>query len=241
MDLQLREGWIEPELAEEFPELHLTYTPVGVGVRAEPAGPQAAAAATSPIATPAPRSCRCASRRCPGPTACSRARSASTPTRSARRPSASASSGCCTAASRAATCLDDALTIAVAETSVPVIALDGDRCGAELGLRLARSGERLDARRLLSERQIVVADRERPLAMVLGDISEDAGVTPECRAHGAGRAAGQGRAAHQRRGGALDRGRDPARSLTNRCERGPTTGMVATVDRPGGTCPTSCG
>ncbi len=76
--------------------------------------------------------------------------------------------------------VDDALTIAVAETSVPVIALDGDRCGSELGLRLARSGERLDATRLLSERQIVVADRERPLAMVLGDISADAGVTPDC-------------------------------------------------------------
>ena len=40
--------------------------------------------------------------------------------------------------------VDDALTIAIAETGVPLIALDAGRWGGELGLRLAREGETLD-------------------------------------------------------------------------------------------------
>ena len=77
--------------------------------------------------------------------------------------------------------VDDALTIAIAETGVPVIALDGDRVGASIGLRLAAAGERLGDGRPLATGQIVVADDERALAVVLGDVSEDAGVTPATR------------------------------------------------------------
>jgi DNA/RNA-binding domain of Phe-tRNA-synthetase-like protein len=75
--------------------------------------------------------------------------------------------------------VDDALTIAIAETGVPVIALDGDRLDGELGLRLARDGETMDGSRPLSHRQLVVADSERPVAVVLGDVSREAGVTPD--------------------------------------------------------------
>jgi DNA/RNA-binding domain of Phe-tRNA-synthetase-like protein len=64
--------------------------------------------------------------------------------------------------------VDDALTIAIAETGVPLIAL-----------RLARAGETLAGSRPLSARQIVVADSERPVALVLGEVGRDAGVTPE--------------------------------------------------------------
>jgi DNA/RNA-binding domain of Phe-tRNA-synthetase-like protein len=74
--------------------------------------------------------------------------------------------------------VDDALTIAVGETGVPVIALDADRVGSQLGLRLADEGEQLGPAHPLSARQIVVADEQRPLAVVLGDVAEDAGVTP---------------------------------------------------------------
>ena len=49
----------------------------------------------------------------------------------------------------------------------------------ELGLRLARSGEALGETRPLSARQLVVADEERPVAVVLGEVGEDAGVTPD--------------------------------------------------------------
>ena len=73
--------------------------------------------------------------------------------------------------------VDDALTIAIAETGVPVFALDSDKVIGELGLRLARRGEQLEGVRPLLERQLVVADDARPVAMVLGDVSHAAGVT----------------------------------------------------------------
>jgi DNA/RNA-binding domain of Phe-tRNA-synthetase-like protein len=76
--------------------------------------------------------------------------------------------------------VDDALTIAIAETGVPVIAFDADRVGTALGLRLSQPGERLgDSGRELSVRQIVVADEERSLAVLFGEVSEDYGVTPD--------------------------------------------------------------
>jgi DNA/RNA-binding domain of Phe-tRNA-synthetase-like protein len=73
--------------------------------------------------------------------------------------------------------VDDALTIAIAETGVPVFALDADKVSGELGLRLARAGEQLEGVRPLSARQLVVADDARPVALVLGDVAHDAGVT----------------------------------------------------------------
>jgi DNA/RNA-binding domain of Phe-tRNA-synthetase-like protein len=73
--------------------------------------------------------------------------------------------------------VDDALTIAIAETGVPVIALDADRIEGELWVRLAREGEELAGVRPLSSRQIVVADDARPLAIVLGEVGHHAGVT----------------------------------------------------------------
>jgi len=75
--------------------------------------------------------------------------------------------------------VDDALTVAIAETGVALIALDAGRVEGELRLRLARPGERLGARPL-SDGQIVIADDVRPLAIVFGEISEEAGVTPAC-------------------------------------------------------------
>lgn len=76
--------------------------------------------------------------------------------------------------------VDDALTIAVAETGVPLIAFDADRVGSALGLRLSQPDERLaDTGRPLSVRQIVVADEERSLAVLFGEVSEERGVTPE--------------------------------------------------------------
>jgi DNA/RNA-binding domain of Phe-tRNA-synthetase-like protein len=77
--------------------------------------------------------------------------------------------------------LDDALTVAISETGVPLVALDAERVGAELGLRVSRPGETLGELRPLSRSQIVIADSERPVAVVLGDPAADAGVTPACR------------------------------------------------------------
>jgi len=78
--------------------------------------------------------------------------------------------------------LDDALVIATVETGVPVIAFDADKVGEQLGLRLSRSGERLGGEgRALSARQIVVADEDRPLSVLFGEISEEHGVTRSTR------------------------------------------------------------
>ena len=67
--------------------------------------------------------------------------------------------------------LDDAITIAVMETAVPVWALDAAAVEGALRLRAAAPGEDVPARRL------VVAGAGRPLAVLFGDLAPDAGVT----------------------------------------------------------------
>ena len=104
--------------------------------------------------------------------------------------------------------VDDALTIAIAETGVPLIALDAERVEGELGLRLAREGETLDGARPLSAASSWSRTRERPVAVVLGEVSQDAGVTPETERMVAVRPGREGRAADQPRGSAVVRGRD---------------------------------
>ena len=75
--------------------------------------------------------------------------------------------------------LDDALTIATVETGVPVMALDADKVTPPLGLRLSHEDERLGGDgRPLSVRQIVVADPDRSVAVLFGDVAETRGVDP---------------------------------------------------------------
>jgi DNA/RNA-binding domain of Phe-tRNA-synthetase-like protein len=75
--------------------------------------------------------------------------------------------------------LDDALVIATVETGVPVMALDADKVTPPLGLRLSQEGERLGGEgRPLSVRQIVLADPDRSVAVLFGDIAEECGVDP---------------------------------------------------------------
>lgn len=68
--------------------------------------------------------------------------------------------------------LDDALTIALVETGVPLWALDAAPLDGPLGVRLAADGERLggDAKAgALPAGQIVVADAAVPLAPLFGE------------------------------------------------------------------------
>jgi DNA/RNA-binding domain of Phe-tRNA-synthetase-like protein len=75
--------------------------------------------------------------------------------------------------------LDDAITIATFETGVPLIAFDTDRITLPLHLRLAESGELMGAAgRPLSSGQIVIADAERPVAVLFGDLDPERGVRP---------------------------------------------------------------
>lgn len=66
--------------------------------------------------------------------------------------------------------IDDALTIAVMETGVPVYALDADSIDGALGIRTATRDEPLPAGRL------VIADEVRPVAILFGELAPGHGV-----------------------------------------------------------------
>ena len=76
---------------------------------------------------------------------------------------------------RSRNALDDAITIAVMETNVPVWALDAAAVEGGLGLRAAEPGESVPRGRL------VVACAARPLAVLFDDPGPDAGVTERTR------------------------------------------------------------
>ena len=73
--------------------------------------------------------------------------------------------------------LDDALLICTVETGVPVLAFDRDRVQGDVGLRLARPGEH--AAHSLRGGEIVTADETGPLSVLFGECRPDKGVTPE--------------------------------------------------------------
>jgi DNA/RNA-binding domain of Phe-tRNA-synthetase-like protein len=82
---------------------------------------------------------------------------------------------------RSRSLLDDALTIAVMETGVPVWALDGDSIRGELGLRPAGRGERLGAGEYVSDipaGRLLVADDAGPVGVLFGALAPGRGVAP---------------------------------------------------------------
>jgi DNA/RNA-binding domain of Phe-tRNA-synthetase-like protein len=178
IELELVDGWVEPELAEEFPELSLVHARVDV----RPAGsPHEVKARLRMLADrytggkvvhmrqdPVPWAYRVFSRQV-----------GIDPDHDRTPVEAVALRRLKHGGLHSENLVDDALTIAIAETGVPLIALDAGRVSGELGLRLARSGEMLAGVRPLSARQLVVADGERPVALVLGEVGHDAGVTPD--------------------------------------------------------------
>jgi DNA/RNA-binding domain of Phe-tRNA-synthetase-like protein len=178
LDLDLAEGWVEPELAEEFPELSLVYATVDVRPSRSPrevkqrlrmlADRYTGGKVVHMRQDPVPWAYRVFSRQVGIDPDHDRTPVEAVALRRLKKGGLESEN-----------LVDDALTIAIAETGVPLIALDADRVGGELGLRLARPGERLGPVRPLSERQLVVADRQRPVAVVLGEVGADAGVTPE--------------------------------------------------------------
>ena len=75
--------------------------------------------------------------------------------------------------------LDDALTIAVMETGVPVWALDADRLEGEVGLRGAQRGERLGSGEYahdLPAGRLVLADAAGPVGVLFGALAPGRGV-----------------------------------------------------------------
>jgi DNA/RNA-binding domain of Phe-tRNA-synthetase-like protein len=177
MELELAEGWIEAELAEEFPQLGIVHAPLEA----------------RPGRTPKEvkeRLRELANRYTGGRVIHMRqdavpwayrvfARQVGIDPDTDRTPvEAIALERLRHGGLKSENLLDDALTIAICETGVPVFALDAGKVEGEPGLRLSRPGERLAGVRPLSARQLVVADDLRPVAIVLGEVAHDAGVTP---------------------------------------------------------------
>ena len=76
--------------------------------------------------------------------------------------------------------LDDALTIAIAESGVALRAFDADRVTGRLGIRQSAPGEPLEGRPgALPSGTLVIADEERPLALLFGASGSGRGVTNE--------------------------------------------------------------
>ena len=176
MELELAEGWVEAELAEDFPELGLVHAPLEARPRKSPGEVKE-------------RLRKLADRYTGGKVVHMRQDSVPWAYRVFSRQVGIDPDTDRTPVERIAVerlrhgglrsenLVDDALTIAIAETGVPVFALDADKVAGELGLRLARAGEQLAGVRPLSARQLVVADDARPVALVLGEVAHDAGVT----------------------------------------------------------------
>lgn len=78
--------------------------------------------------------------------------------------------------------LDDALTIAIAESGVALRAFDADRIEGTPGIRPSRPGEALEGRPgELPAGTLVIADEVRPLALLFGAIASGRGVQPKTR------------------------------------------------------------
>jgi len=178
LELDLQNGWVEPELAEEFPELSLVHARVEVHAGRSPrevkqrlrmlADRYTGGKVVHMRQDPVPWAYRVFSRQVGIDPDHDRTPVEAVALRRLKHGGLHSES-----------LVDDALTIAIAETGVPLIALDADRVEGELGLRLARTGEDLAGVRPLSARQLVVADQEHPVALVLGEVGHDAGVTPD--------------------------------------------------------------
>jgi DNA/RNA-binding domain of Phe-tRNA-synthetase-like protein len=176
IDLQLTEGWVEAALAEDFPELGLVHAPIEAKPRKTPREVKRRLRAMADRYTGAkvihmrqdsvPWAYRVFSRQIGIDPDVDRTPVEAIAVERLRHGGIESHN-----------LVDDALTIAIADTGVPVFALDADQVVGELGLRLARAGEQLAGVRPLSARQLVVADDEKPVALVLGEVAHDAGVT----------------------------------------------------------------
>jgi DNA/RNA-binding domain of Phe-tRNA-synthetase-like protein len=72
--------------------------------------------------------------------------------------------------------VEDAVLLATLETGVPVQAFDAGAVEGRLGLRLSQPGEQLDELHPIGGGRVTIADERRPLAVLFGDVAEDAAV-----------------------------------------------------------------
>ena len=156
-ELELVDGWVEPELAEEFPQLSLLHARVEVHPGPSPrevkqrlrmlADRYTGGKVVHMRQDPVPWAYRVFSRQVGIDPDTDRTPVEGVALRRLKH-----------GGLRSENVVDDALTIAIAETGVPLIALDAERVDGDLGLRLARSEETLGGSRPLSARQLVIAE-----------------------------------------------------------------------------------
>jgi DNA/RNA-binding domain of Phe-tRNA-synthetase-like protein len=168
----LRDGWVDAELAAEFPELGLRYTELGAGSGRTPEGVKERLRSLSNRFTgghvvemrqdPVPWAYRVFFRQ------------VGMDPDTVRTPvEAAALERLRAGGFRSSDLLSDAMLIATVETGVPVVAFDARRVGAQLGLRLAHKGEMLaGGDRPLSTGQLVIADEDRSLAVLFGEVAD---------------------------------------------------------------------
>jgi DNA/RNA-binding domain of Phe-tRNA-synthetase-like protein len=80
--------------------------------------------------------------------------------------------------------VEDALLVGALETGVPLWALDAERLSGPLGVRAARTGERLGEGYLapdLAAGRLVVADARRPVGVLLGAVADGDGPASRTR------------------------------------------------------------
>ena len=78
--------------------------------------------------------------------------------------------------------LDDALTIAIVESGVALRAFDADRVSGPPGIRPSTAGEQLEGRPgELPQGTLVIADAERPVALLFGALGASRGVGPRTK------------------------------------------------------------
>lgn len=177
--MKLEQGWVDPELAEEFPQLRLHVLEVAARSGRSPASVKQRLGMLSNRYTggkavnlrqePVPWAYRVFFRQVGFDPDHHRTPAEELALRRMEH-----------GAFRSLSLLDDAITIAIVETGVPVIAFDADRIDGELGLRLTGERENLGSEgRPLPARQLVVADALRIVAVLFGDLAEGRGVDPD--------------------------------------------------------------
>ena len=174
--MNLARGWVDPELAAEFPYLRLYTLAVEAGSGRSPVEVKRRLGELSNRYTggkavnlrqePVPWAYRVFFRQI-----------GIDPDDKRTPPEAAALERMRAGAFKSQNLLDDALVICTVETGVPVLAYDADRVDGDLGLRLAIAGERLGSEgRDLRGGEIVVADAIGPIAVLFGDTAPDRGV-----------------------------------------------------------------
>jgi DNA/RNA-binding domain of Phe-tRNA-synthetase-like protein len=83
---------------------------------------------------------------------------------------------------RSQSLLDDALTIAIMESGVALRAFDADKVSGPPGIRSSEPGEELEGRPgELPAGTLVIADQERPVALLVGATAAGRGVVPRSK------------------------------------------------------------